>query len=835
MFSDLNGSGSGGRSNDGSCPPTGVLKDLRTPTYPYAAEKALGSALRMEQSVGGSSAGHRTRASMSGSASLTAPLFAVFSKRADAGLLPAEHVSAALADCEIPVSQARLAKHVPRAAIDYDEFAALVRQFTAEGPERSPEEEEARILCRKQLLERAAADEQLWAPESYARWILDAGILICVAYYAAVFPLHVQAVTDGGSLYMSRTSISLEAMLSVFQLLEVAFSFRTQVVMGSWVSDDPAVARVQYAKGLFVPDFLGSLPLDLVAHACGAGDTEVVLLQSLRSLRVCKLTSLFALSPRGFLKPGIVWMRVTFLPIFKMFFGAITLLHWLAVLFMIVFADRHTDQQIADPYVDAVYQVMEVVSTVGYGDVAVVSRSQKVYTTCLFLLSIVMNGYVVSRLTQLLVQTDLQQDHDAVLQRTLAVVKKFGLPPDLQREVLSYQYHSLSWDVRASFSQVTDALPQEMRDHISIYARIHIVARIPHFAAAAPECQVALAQALREHVFVPESRLCEEGTKGDELFFITHGCAHVHSHAGQSYAILRKGSFFGHLALLQEDSLRTASVTTITYVATLLLHRDDFGRILADHQDFSEAMEEERLAVLQANSGREQREGDDQKNPLTSPPAQICSEPECPSPAELVPSPRSVTVLKKAKPSECRLIAAAERALSAEKRASLFSNTQETRRQSVASGRSFNFPGPPSPQSGAPKTRSGLRRVSTTLTTAIQVPDSSCRPCKARRFPEADADQIAKLQDDVTEIKEVLQVLRSVLVPQVAVSCAFSDGLPAVDRHLALSKVSQGSSSMGPRDAPPRPKPANYTRDNPVPELHARTCTPPTPPQRPVL
>lgn len=87
----------------------------------------------------------------------------------------------------------------------------------------------------------------------------------------------------------------------------------------------------------------------------------------------------------------------------------------------------------------------------------------------------------------------------------------------------------------------------------------------------------ALAHAIR----VPAGHVVvREGDDGGEFYLVVDGGARVTLGDGQPVADLGPGSFFGEMALL-DGGERVASVTALTELELLVLHRDEFNEMLA--------------------------------------------------------------------------------------------------------------------------------------------------------------------------------------------------------------------------------------------------------------
>ena len=116
---------------------------------------------------------------------------------------------------------------------------------------------------------------------------------------------------------------------------------------------------------------------------------------------------------------------------------------------------------------------------------------------------------------------------------------------------------------------------------------------VPMFASSPRDCQEALANTLKSEVFQPHQVIMVAGEVGNEMYFLGHGAADVIGPGGQHYATLRKGAFFGEIALLVDGARRNASIKALTYCDTFLLQKADFTRIMGKFPHFRKILEEE--------------------------------------------------------------------------------------------------------------------------------------------------------------------------------------------------------------------------------------------------
>ncbi|MCE9629269.1 MAG: cyclic nucleotide-binding domain-containing protein, partial [Planctomycetia bacterium] len=86
--------------------------------------------------------------------------------------------------------------------------------------------------------------------------------------------------------------------------------------------------------------------------------------------------------------------------------------------------------------------------------------------------------------------------------------------------------------------------------------------------------------------FAPGEMLVHEGDVGDEMYFLTKGQVEVlRGGSSQPLSVLREGSFFGELAILQ-DAARAATIRALTDVEVYALRRDAVLQLAQAHADF---------------------------------------------------------------------------------------------------------------------------------------------------------------------------------------------------------------------------------------------------------
>ena len=131
--------------------------------------------------------------------------------------------------------------------------------------------------------------------------------------------------------------------------------------------------------------------------------------------------------------------------------------------------------------------------------------------------------------------------------------------------------------------------------------RVDALRRVPLFVGLADDDLAAIADAANE-VDVPAGQLLvQPGEAGTGMFFICDGTAVVETR--REHVELGPGQFFGELALMKPDAIRTARVRAKTPLRCLALDRASFRGLVATHPEVAASLIEVALGRLAENAG----------------------------------------------------------------------------------------------------------------------------------------------------------------------------------------------------------------------------------------
>lgn len=132
-------------------------------------------------------------------------------------------------------------------------------------------------------------------------------------------------------------------------------------------------------------------------------------------------------------------------------------------------------------------------------------------------------------------------------------------------------------------------------------APVEALRRVSLFVGLDDDALAAIARAAND-VEVPAGQLLvQPGQAGTGMFFVVDGTAVVETKRGE--VELGPGQFFGELALMRPDAIRTARVRAETPLRCLALDRASFRSLVAANPEVAAALLEVALGRLAENAG----------------------------------------------------------------------------------------------------------------------------------------------------------------------------------------------------------------------------------------
>lgn len=143
------------------------------------------------------------------------------------------------------------------------------------------------------------------------------------------------------------------------------------------------------------------------------------------------------------------------------------------------------------------------------------------------------------------------------------------------------------------------------RDFVVSFA---MVARVPLFSRLEAPVIARLAGQLSARKFAAGAIIVSKGEVADAMFFIASG--EVEVELPDTPVRLGEGDFFGEIALVEHDALRTATVVALRAADLLVLSAPDFRRLMSHHPELDRALRETAAQRLADTKKREEDAAD---------------------------------------------------------------------------------------------------------------------------------------------------------------------------------------------------------------------------------
>eukprot|EP01012_Entosiphon_sulcatum_P048214 TRINITY_DN6647_c0_g1_i1.p1 TRINITY_DN6647_c0_g1~~TRINITY_DN6647_c0_g1_i1.p1 ORF type:complete len:796 (+),score=107.74 TRINITY_DN6647_c0_g1_i1:66-2453(+) len=406
-------------------------------------------------------------------------------------------------------------------------------------------------------------------PDCVKKRVWDLLLLLCCAYHGILTPL----VLFGTVTLPKRCLVAVELVISAVYAADIALGFFVAYVDDSdlLVEQLPPI-RKHYLRKWVVADVIALPPLAISYPA----------LFVLRLAKLFKVRALFLHCNAGGMTPQYVEFFFHYIPVVRIVFWFLLFLNLLACIQSNI---SHT------PYADALFWCWTLL-TLSPTEVHVSGPREKAFAAACMLFAVTLQGIIIGKFSVILLKRDVQTSHQQTMKELASIMEHYKVPNSLMCEVLSYHYHSLQQNVHSHFRELFDVLPSAMQQELNLYVKIGIISKVPLFKSAKPDCKVLLACSLKSVVVEPEEPIIKQGEIGREMFFITHGYADVIAGDGKIITTLKRGGFFGEVALLRESPVRTATVKALTYCDLFRLDKQDFDVIVSDFPDLREHIEE---------------------------------------------------------------------------------------------------------------------------------------------------------------------------------------------------------------------------------------------------
>ncbi|GMF10610.1 unnamed protein product [Phytophthora lilii] len=228
-------------------------------------------------------------------------------------------------------------------------------------------------------------------------------------------------------------------------------------------------------------------------------------------------------------------------------------------------------------YADII-QILVDRTTVGYGDVHPTTTHERIFAIVAMILGAWIFAYGITNVVAMV--TNLNGP-DSRFQLRMDELNDYmearELPMQLRYEIREFFFNArISAESKlVNEGKILAELSALLRSKIAFAINDSVLNKMPFFAGADHNFLMELALSMRMVCFPPLEEVILEGEIGEEMFFIFRGVVEIVK-SGIQLGLLGQKQYFGEMAILNQNCLRTATVRTLCFCELRMLTREKF-------------------------------------------------------------------------------------------------------------------------------------------------------------------------------------------------------------------------------------------------------------------
>ena len=471
------------------------------------------------------------------------------------------------------------------------------------------------------------------------RWDLTQAIIL--VYVALVVPFRVgyKQPAEGG-WYV------LDLIIDLYFYLDIFLNFCTGYIDPNdeeQVIYHPGIIAKNYAKTWLTIDVVACLPIDIVLRitqdrlecslsqgGCPPEDREgdssgqlLRLFKLLRLFRLMKLLRLFKIMRlferyQDDMFKYLHYLSVLRLMAIMLYMGHIfgccfhyfsvedwrtdgeraqildgTIMPWLNEYFR---DGTPTTRDVVDRYIASIYWAFTTMTTVGYGDISAVTRSERVIACFGMIVGGFVFSAIISTMSDVMAKTDLSKKaHAQKMESVSAFIRDANLPHAYLKEALAFfRKQKVEGYNRTA---ILNNLPFDLRRKILYHMYSHVISKVPLFDVTGDGENddvfvVELCSRLRPVTYVSGQFIYQRGEIGRHMYILAVGCVEVLDQNLETvHTRLAPGAYFGEGCILG-DVRRRENLRAQGHVEVCQLLSHDIDVLLDTYPHLQRALAE---------------------------------------------------------------------------------------------------------------------------------------------------------------------------------------------------------------------------------------------------
>lgn len=517
------------------------------------------------------------------------------------------------------------------------DFTLSPNERTSKGSAGARKSSAAEIAKVKNNLRNLEGGPWVVLPTVKWMWKWDLTTSSALVFTAFVTPYEVAMLeTELNELFWINRCIDVVFVIDLCMCFFLAY--RLPMKRGGGLVKDLASIRHNYLRTWFLVDIISVLPLDILA-VTSSSPSQLKAMRLIRLLRLLKLMRVIKAS--RILQRFEEKITVPYAIVSMCKFMTLLLIvgHWMACVWVMIGGLQSPDINtwldalragkyeqrdaawVADPPVDecpeyrlsddgeecehdplrglhhseaysaAIYWAIVTMTSIGYGDVTPMNRTEMLAGTLILLLGSCLWAYIIGSFCSLISALEVEtMEHQQLMDQLTELINEHQLDDELKVNLRAYFMQRKKLNRAAKEQRIMELLPPSLRMQ-AVKGKCDWLLRISYFKNSSPRMLTEIEARLKGHVFPPAEQIMWR----DAIRHLSSGMA---SRDGR---VMCTGAFWGEDCVLHNKALKiTSQVNALTYVEMLEISRTDLLDVLSEFPGERVAVRRQhlRLAVM---------------------------------------------------------------------------------------------------------------------------------------------------------------------------------------------------------------------------------------------
>lgn len=249
--------------------------------------------------------------------------------------------------------------------------------------------------------------------------------------------------------------------------------------------------------------------------------------------------------------------------------------NWIGV--MTAHYDKFNGESAAEQYVVAIYWAIMTMTTIGYGDVPVVSTMERLFVTVGMIVGTCVFTYLIGAVTGIMDQVNAaQQQFYNRMDMVNTFVFDYNVDRSLRVKIREYFRYKNQQGSVYDYHTLLEEMSPELRKEVAVSTQTEWVSKLKFMDGTSQDFMAEMVMKLKHKTYPANEFVVREGDLADRLIFINKGVVVCRGRINVAGSIIGEDMLYSHMR-------RTFNARSITFVSVFELVRIDLEEVLDKH------------------------------------------------------------------------------------------------------------------------------------------------------------------------------------------------------------------------------------------------------------